>query len=236
MYTWFEREEAVKLFTAYAPKSQVQNLKPKTISTKSPLGITLTQRQRRELLAFEGFFADLSAGNQDQLGFLFEQFEIHSTDNAGLHYFCLEHDLGVLHLAYNQNLSKDVYMLLFEKAMLITDLLRASNVYFTLLDNRSVIRNPTLFTLTFEALRKMDPNFDIFKLLTRKALSEVNIDIFMSILVEAGCSKYDTAKIRFARAALSREAEILEWVSRTSPEFKDLPLSWFLRAHGIPSL
>lgn len=223
------------MFAEDALKNSSSNPKLKTIYTGLPDSVKLTRKQSKELLAFEKLFSDFSASDLEQLNPLLEQFEIQSTDNAGLHYFCLEHDVGLLHLSYNPNLFADAYMLVFEKAKLFTELLDTSSICFALLDNSAVIRNPTLFRMTFETMRNMDPSFDIFKLVSTKALEGVDIDIFMEILDEAGCNKHDTAKSRFARVALTRELEVREWASWASPDFKDLPLSWLLRAHGIPS-
>ena len=212
----------------YALPSATVGNRFKGINTKLPLDLKLGRKRRKELVELERLFPRF---HNNYVG-LAERAEILNTENVGIHYFCLENNFSLEHLAHNRNLSPAIISLLNDK-LKSEDTVIGKNVSFSLLNNSAVSKHAVLFEEIFNNFIETTDGFDMSDIFTPISLYTVNIDSFMLILTEAGYSTLQSTREVYAEIARKREDEIQLWLQRCKPDLAELPFSWVLRTYGL---
>lgn len=210
--------------TIYAPLNSVNTFR--TVSTELPLDINLTKDEKNELIELERLTAT-SSFTPVQLA---KRFNVSTTENVGIHYFCVEKDSSLLLLARNPHLSP-LLVFLIERKLTSTETVSAISTRCALLSNPAVLENPNLFKLLFGNLP--DVTAANFLSVYNHTMEKANIDIFMFMLAKVGDNASDTEKTLYSRYAERRKDEVYAWAEKSAPDFVDLPLSWILRAYGL---
>jgi hypothetical protein len=214
----------VNMSTIYAPLNSVNTFR--TVSTELPLDLDLTKDEKNELIELERLTAT-SSFTPVQLA---KRFNVSTTKNVGIHYFCVEKNSSLLLLARNPHISP-LLVFLIERKLTSTETVSAISTRCALLSNPAVLENPNLFKLLFGNLP--DVTAANFLSVYNHTMEKANIDIFMFMLVKVGENASDTEKTLYSRYAERRKDEVYAWAEEFAPDFVDLPLSWILRAYGL---
>lgn len=210
--------------TIYAPLNSVNTFR--TVQTELPLDMTLSKDEKNELIELEKLTAT-SSFTPVQLA---QRFNVSTTTNAGIHYFCVGNNFSLQLLARNPNLAP-LLVFLINLKLTATSPSNATSTRGSLLSNPVVLRNLDLFKVIFGALTT-DGASNFFAIYGR-TMGKVNIEIFMFLLAEVGDITDEPTKSLYARRAKDREQEVYVWAGEHAPDFAGLPLSWILRAYGF---
>lgn len=208
--------------TIYAPLNSVNTYR--SIRTVLPLDVELTHDEKRELMELEKL-EGTSSFTTSQLA---KRFNVITTTNVGIHYFCIEKSIGLYELAKNKTISTLIAYLL-ERKVSLTKHSAAFSVRFNLLFNPAVYNNASAFKSIFAKQAYGDSL--MYALIP--LLAKVNMEVFMFLIVEAGEVKTESTQVLYIKRATAREEEIYAWVAEFAPDFSDLPLSWILKAYGL---
>lgn len=150
-----------------------------------------------------------------------DRFDVDTTTNAGIHYFCIEKKAGLVDLVSNRNISPDVALGILEKSK--NDFISRRK----LLHNSVVFNNLPVFKKVFI---EGEPSV-LVALITYAPYMHVSTLLFLLSFVAKNESMY--MHKAYSGIADQRSEEIIEWMNEVMPESEDLPLSWILRLHGF---
>lgn len=206
----------------------------KACKTSLPDTVVLTSAEMKELIKLEKAYKIIDRikspfVQQCSIAILLgDEILFQETRNIGIHYFCLENNIGLLALSANRNISKETAISLFNKNF--NDELRINALRLTLF-SMPVVYN----------------DLELFEMLFNKSFSSIGedilgfaghlsgfypINVFMFLLPQAIESE---VTYNYAHAIVNREKEILEWVNENNPALSNLPLAWVLKAYGYKS-
>jgi hypothetical protein len=207
----------------------------KVCKTTLPATVKLTPAEMAELVKLEKKYklADYfksTHGRSASRAIIIGEPIFKETHNVGIHYFCIEFDIGLENLSRNKNVSTEIAFLLFEKTCTEANLLLPQTSWMrkNILSAPAVYNDVKLFKKVFE--RNLLDYGRLTLVLFEKHVKDIPIDAFMVLLPEV--INFPSASA-YMRAISLREKEILTWVNENSPEFAGLPFLWVLKAYGF---
>jgi len=214
----------------YAPLNSVNTYR--TVKTVLPLDVSLSKEEARELMELEKLVATSGFTPQQ----LISKFNIVSTENVGIYYFCIEKCFALRKLAKNPNISPLIAYLIERKVSEVkpNDELGTRHA---LLFNPVVYNDKFTFKAVFANVAKgLDMMYALAPL-----LAKADISVFMLLLAEMGdtdtsdnvTSGVNMVTSTYTNRAFAREEEIHAWAKEFAPDFSELPLSWILKVYGL---
>lgn len=212
--------------TIYAPLNAVDT--HRTIRTMLPSDVNLTREQHNDLLTLEKKFK-----THGESMVVARDFKVQSTNNPGIHYFCVENNFALLYLSSNPNLSPMIVFLLVNKwASEIAPI----SVMFNLLSNEAVASDIGLFKFVVGKLS--DSNFSKQDILVSflSKMNSVPVELFMFMFEEIGLNGTVTDKRKSLTVAEQRVKEINGWLvnheDETYQQMATIPFSWVAGMFG----
>lgn len=214
----------------YAPVNSVTS--KRRISTNIPADIQLTSEQVREVLQLEYDYANSMLSEVK----LAKKFEVINTKNAGIHFFCLENNFALLHLAKNHNIDTLVAMLINHRLNLLDKqsekglVRKPYSERYALLTNPAILGNLELFKTIFDSTKEEDKGTIVSTLIFN--MQDADVEVLVYII--AWVAEADKPRmLKYVDVLKKREAEIEEWAVANDHMIAGLPTSWILAMYGI---
>lgn len=162
-------------------------------------------------------------------------FDFEKTSNIKLQLFAVEHDIDLVSLASNNNISQEVANLLLMKSVV-------PNNIQTLKVRRKLFLNPVVYNNLelFEKLYEFDVIIKDRKHAEPAALADLlnlityaPVDLLLFLVKKANSVKDFDLAYHFYLTVVNRHKEVTTWLEERNPELAGLPFTWVMRAVGI---
>jgi hypothetical protein len=162
-------------------------------------------------------------------------FDIQKTSNVKLQLFAVKHDIDLVSLASNNNISQEVANLL---------LLKCSKPHdsYMLEVRKNLLFNPVVYNNLefFEKLYELDIIMKNRKTAEPAALADLlnlttyaPVELLLFLVQKANSIQDFGLAYHFYLTVVNRQKEVTTWLEERNPELAGLPFNWVMRAAGI---